>query len=97
MALVLVQPLHYLSTDAGRMPTVHRFRTKYRICVVPGDHPRPHFHLEGPDCDATITIDTLELDRGDGPAVILKEAREWAAENQDVLITKWNEINERDD
>jgi hypothetical protein len=79
------------------MPTILRFRSNYKICIYAGDHPRPHFHVEGPDCDATVLIDTLQLDRGDAPTAILEEAIELAQRNQNLLVAKWNEYNETDD
>jgi hypothetical protein len=52
-------------------------------------HRRPHFHLVAKEWSASIDIETLELIEGDPPNAELREAREWAAKNVDLLRTTW--------
>ncbi len=79
------------------MPLVHRFNQRVSIYIYPDDENPPHFHLLGPGWEARINIKTLEtLIRGDTPARELAMARNWAKENQEKLLSKWNEYNERE-
>jgi Domain of unknown function (DUF4160) len=80
------------------MPRVHVLSNhKVKIYVhARGEHPPPHFHLVGPDCDANIDIQTLVVTKGDAPSALLAEARAWARENQAVLLEAWRKYNEPD-
>jgi len=78
------------------MPRVHTLSNSRVYVHARGEHPPPHFHLVGPDWDATIDIRTLEVTRGWAPASDLGEARAWAKDNQGYLLAKWTEYNVRD-
>ena len=55
------------------------------------DHGVPHFHVYGPDLDATVAIRTREILAGALPAKVRRKALAWAARNEDLLMAKWNE------
>ena len=79
------------------MPTIYRLsNVKARVCMFP-DHAPPHFHLLGPGWAAVVDIRTLKVTRGHAPRGELKEVLAWAATNKRLLLSKWNELNERED
>jgi Domain of unknown function (DUF4160) len=78
------------------MPCVHTLSNSKVYVHARGEHPPPHFHLVGPDWDASIDIRTLELTKGWAPSSDLAEAKTWAKNHQDYLLVKWSEYNERD-
>jgi hypothetical protein len=82
--------------EAGKMPCVHTLNNAKVYVHARGEHPRPHFHLTGPNSDASIDIRTLAVVKGQASRTDLAEAREWAKDNQDYLLEKWREYNERD-
>ena len=45
------------------MPAIVRLSNS-KICIFPGDHAPPHFHLKGPGWIASIDIVTLEILKG---------------------------------
>jgi hypothetical protein len=69
-----------------------------KICIYPGDHNPPHFHLRGPNSRALIDMATLEVLRGKASRKDLDEAHEWAsvAANLATLVAEWRRLNERD-
>ncbi len=67
------------------MPTIQRFGN-CKIAIYAGDHPPPHFHIEGRGWRATVEIETLAVLRGDA-----RRAQEA------VLRTEWQRLNRRDD
>jgi hypothetical protein len=77
------------------MPTIHRLASA-SIYIYADDHAPPHFHILGPHSDVQVEIETLRVMRGEYRAVDLAEAIQWAAQNQQLLLTKWRELNERD-
>ncbi|OQW61178.1 MAG: hypothetical protein A4S17_01925 [Proteobacteria bacterium HN_bin10] len=56
------------------------------------DHNPPHFHVLGREGAAQVAIDTLEVIAMSG-RLDLREALEWAAQNQALLKAKWNELS----
>lgn len=79
------------------MPEIVRLSNS-KICVFPGDHAPPHFHLKGPGWMASIEIMTLEILKGKAPKADLVEAVQWATEpeNLSLLASEWRRLNERD-
>lgn len=57
-----------------------------------GDHNPPHFHILGRDGAAQVRIDTLEVINQSG-RVDMREALDWANENQQLLEAKWAELS----
>lgn len=72
------------------MPTIKDFGS-FKITMYFGDENPPHFHVIAVDDAARIDIRTLEITKGSLPAKVAREAREWAVENRDLLLAKWNE------
>jgi hypothetical protein len=59
---------------------VHRL-SNIGIYISADDHAPPHFHIRGPNSDAQLLIDTLQVIRGTCKQSELAEARAWAAAN----------------
>jgi hypothetical protein len=74
------------------MVTMHR-GPNWRISVYGREHGVPHFHVEGPDFRASVTIATLNVIVGTAPATVLSEALAWAREQQAALLAQWQELN----
>ena len=70
------------------------FANNIRLVIHSRDHRPPHVHIIGPDAEARITIETLEIlqvhgfDRSD-----VKEFIEFIKERQEKIKEKWNEID----
>jgi hypothetical protein len=77
------------------MPRIHRLNNG-ALYIYANDHAPPHFHVVGPDSNARIGIDSLEILRGRCSRRDFHEAVEWALAHQDFLLQRWREINERD-
>ncbi len=77
------------------MPEIHRY-SNWSICVYADDHNPPHFHVVGPDWEVKISLRTFDLLEGRAPRTAIKDACDWARENQDELLAAWREYNERD-
>lgn len=79
------------------MPEIVRLSNS-KICIFPGDHAPPHFHLMGPGWMALIEIASLELQRGKAPRADLAEAIRWASvpQNLALLVREWRRLNERE-
>ena len=60
------------------------------------DHVPPHIHLWHPNWEALIDLRTFTVFRGSAPRGELSEAIAWARENLELLMAKWEELNERD-
>lgn len=74
------------------MVTMTRGRN-WKIAVYGREHGVPHFHIEGPDFRCSVGIATLELIIGTAPAPVLSPAKQWAQENQALLMATWQELN----
>ena len=65
---------------------------RLEVRAGPREHAPPHFHIVSNDSDASFLIKTFEPLQGklskDG-----KMALEWAARNQIVLQSKWDELH----
>ena len=71
------------------MPEVARF---YGIVIKVffGDHPPPHFHAIYGECNALVSIESLEIIEGDLPSRAQKLVLEWATLYQQDLLQMWN-------
>ena len=65
----------------------------WKIAVYGREHGVPHFHVEGPDFRCSIGIASLELIIGSAPPRVFAAAIKWAAGNQGLLMTTWQELN----
>ncbi|MEZ4774578.1 MAG: DUF4160 domain-containing protein [Bacteroidia bacterium] len=74
------------------MPTIFILNS-IRILIYFDDHMPPHFHAEYNEHEELIEIMTLKTCRGKLPVKQRKRVIEWASENQEFLILKWNEFN----
>lgn len=71
------------------MGTLRRFG-KLRLCVFPGDHGSPHFHLLGPDYFGKFLIaDRYCLEEAGRRNALVRETLEWAAEHAADLALAW--------
>ena len=66
----------------------------WKIAVYGREHGVPHFHVEGPDFRCSIGIASLELIIGSAPPRVFAAAIKWAAGNQGLLMTTWQELNQ---
>jgi len=74
------------------MVTMYR-REAWRIAVYGREHGVPHFHIEGPTFRCSVAIATLEPIIGAVPGAVLRAARTWARQNQNLLLAKWQKLN----
>ncbi|OAV45090.1 DUF4160 domain-containing protein [Lewinella sp. 4G2] len=72
------------------MPTVHTIGS-IKIKLYYKDHLPPHFHAQYNEFEILIEIRSLEKYAGDLPKKQLKAVLEWAAENQEELMERWDE------
>jgi len=70
------------------MPRISEF---YGIAVYMyfRDHAPPHFHAMYGEHEATIKIDTLEVDQGSLPRRAKSLVLEWASDHQEELLQNW--------
>lgn len=75
------------------MPVICRFLS----CVIfinTRDHSPPHFHIRMNDGrEALVEIETLDILSDSISQREIKEALKWAADNNDILRTKFKEYN----
>jgi Domain of unknown function (DUF4160) len=78
------------------MPEIVRLK-RCKICIYPGDHLPPHFHVRGPEARAAIDLVTFRV-RGRGEKAAIEEAIAWARvpDNHARLAHEWKRLNERD-
>ena len=72
------------------MPTVHKIGS-IKIKLYYKDHLPPHFHAQYNEFEILIEIRSLEKYAGDLPKKQLKIVLEWAADNQEALMERWDE------
>ena len=79
------------------MPEIVRL-TNCKICIYPGDHLPPHFHVRGPGWSVSIVIASFRVLKGKGPKADLEEAIRWATDPDHMyrLAAEWRRFNERD-
>lgn len=78
------------------MPTLAEL-AKCKIQIYAGDHAPPHFKIYGPESNANVAIETLEIIAGKAARKALREALDWASrpENRALLRATWNRLNAR--
>lgn len=57
------------------------------------DHNPPHFHAVYAEYEELIIINSLETYAGGLPKAQRKKVVDWAKENKDYLMQKWEEYN----
>lgn len=79
------------------MPEIVRL-SNCKICVYPGDHAPPHFHVRGKGWNAAVALVSFKIIKGSGPRAELEEAIKWAMvpNNAYRLEFEWRRLNERD-
>jgi hypothetical protein len=75
-----------------KLPTI-KIIDSIKILIYFNDHMPPHFHAIYNEYEVLIEIKTLEVYAGKLPNRQMKKVMEWASNNQDFLIGKWNEFN----
>lgn len=75
------------------MPTLKRFGS-LQVRMYPSDHLPPHFHVVGPDTEALVGLQGLEILAGRATYEELREVLAWAAENMDELLASWRRLNQ---
>ncbi|MBO5969525.1 MAG: DUF4160 domain-containing protein [Clostridia bacterium] len=71
------------------MPTISMFRG-IKITMYWADHMPPHFHAYYGGEEVLISINDLEVLRGNFPSKQLKMLLGWAALRQDQLLENWS-------
>ena len=74
------------------MPTIARFNG-LKICIFPGDHAPPHFHVMYQGTAFQVRLDNLQVLAGRANRRAFALAVEWAARNGQLLSNRWDEIN----
>ena len=77
------------------MPRIHSFG-HFNAYIYADDHNPPHFHVVGKGWSAMVDIRNLQLVAGRMPARNWPTVIRWATGNRALLLSKWNELNERD-
>ena len=67
---------------------------KVIVTVYANDHLPPHFHVISPDREALVSIETMEVLRGEAPrGAHGRKAMHWAIANRERIVAEWNRIN----
>jgi Domain of unknown function (DUF4160) len=76
------------------MPEIARF---YGMVITFNwrEHPPRHFHVRYAEWEATIRLDTMELDTGDLPRRALALVLEWATLHREELEENWRRAQSR--
>ncbi|MBM3327568.1 MAG: DUF4160 domain-containing protein [Calditrichaeota bacterium] len=73
------------------MPEISRFYG-IRIFMFPNYHPPAHFHVRYAGWEASIRVDTLEIDEGEMPNTAHRLVRRWALIHKIELLANWDLI-----
>lgn len=63
------------------------------IRMYAGDHNPPHVHVEYQHVEALVGINPAAQLRGNLPGRQLAVVLAWIEENQEMLLSKWDELN----
>ena len=74
------------------MPTIFIIDS-IKILVYFDDHNPPHFHAVYDDHEELIIIASLETLKGSLPPSRKRKVIDWARENMNFIVRKWNEFN----
>ena len=75
------------------MPTIFIIDS-IKMLVYFDDHNPPHFHAIYNDYEELIVIPSLETLRGSLPPARNRKVIDWARENMNFIVGKWNEFNQ---
>jgi Domain of unknown function (DUF4160) len=64
-----------------------------KLYIYSRDHNPPHFHAIYAEYEELIEINTLNTYTGSIPKTQRKKVINWASNNKDYLVAKWNEFN----
>ena len=101
---ILLARLMSADCEIDQNGTVHLFRRKelveriagLAVTVLPREHPPPHFHVVGPDVDATFSIlDGAHL-TGKLSSKERRAVAHWYPRSRDLLIRHWNQTRPSD-
>ena len=73
------------------MPEIKRF-SGFKLLMFFHDENPPHLHIKGSDYAAKVRISNGDLLAGRAPNKVLKQIRQWIAENQVELTQLWDEF-----
>jgi len=75
------------------MPEISRF---YGIVIrmYYDEHPPPHFHVYYQDGQASVSIDTLDVTRGELPRRAMALVVEWALAHRHELRDNWSRVEQ---
>jgi len=101
--VLLVGPRHRSKQDTDAIEVIDilnsqktprsRYGLRSKIPLREKDHNPPHVHLMGPDFEAAINLETLEVMDGSAPTKVLRHAIGWIADNRKELITQWRMLH----
>ena len=75
------------------MPELSRFLGMV-ISIYIEDHNPPHFHVEYNEHEAVISINDLQVIKGNLPSRVLGLIMEWADLHRAELMDNWNSVKE---
>lgn len=75
------------------MPTIKRFGS-LQVRMYPSDHLPPHFHVVGPDSEALVSLERLEILAGRARQEEIRAVLAWAADNLELLWRHWRSLNQ---
>lgn len=73
------------------MPTIKNFGA-YRIMLFAEDHNPPHVHVIGREFQVKVRIRDATVFVGAIPSRYRRQALAWIADNRELLLAKWNEL-----
>jgi len=74
------------------MVAIKTFRNG-KLVIKGNDHNPPHFHVQGPEGNAMVSIETLDVIAGSTNKKLLGFAIEWASDRRDMLKEKFYQLN----
>jgi len=79
------------------MGEIYRIRSNIRVTIRSRDHRPAHVHIIGPDCEAKISIESMEVIECYGfTRKDMKAFIEYLKPRKAELMEKWNEIHENE-
>ena len=56
------------------------------------DHPPPHIHVKYQNFEASVLIETGEVNVGKLPPRVQKLVRKWLSQNKRMILEQWNRM-----
>jgi hypothetical protein len=76
--------LYFIKALVGRIGSL-------RLVIWPNDYPPPHFHVVGPDVEASFYIESCDRKDGSLDSSRLQKVRWWHTSAKRELLRVWNE------